>query len=157
MQREQHGCGSRHLHGRRYPYRGGAHGHRTRRDALADLQLSAAEVGGGHRGDKFTEVLSSVGVLLVVGPIALTVFVLAYRRRLSSPATGMGVLFGSLFILWVLMTDAMKMLPQGIFQILLIPALLASILFGLPFVLTAAVLCVHHVFRTADVHEVLRR
>jgi hypothetical protein len=97
-------------------------------------------------------------VLLVVGPIALTVFVLAYRRRLSSPATGMGVLFGSLFILWVLMTDAMKMLPQtGIFQIVLIPALLASILFGLPFVLTAAVLCVHHVFRTADVHEVLRR
>lgn len=120
---------------------------------------------GGHRGGKFTEVLSSVGVLLVVGPIALTVFVLAarppvravYRRRLSSPATGMGVLFGSLFILWVLMTDAM-MLPQtGIFQIVLIPALLASILFGLPFVLTAAVLCVHHVFRTADVHKVLRR
>ncbi|WP_345034491.1 hypothetical protein [Streptomyces sannanensis] len=114
--------------------------------------------------DKFTEVLSSVGVLLVVGPIALTVFVLAarppvravYRGRLSSPLTAMGILFGSLLVLWLLMTEAMMMLPQtGLFQIVLIPAVLASILFGLPFVLTAAVLCVHHVFRTADVHEVL--
>ncbi|WP_327359587.1 hypothetical protein [Streptomyces sp. NBC_01304] len=117
--------------------------------------------------DKFLEILLSAGVLVVAGPALLVLFATAaraparslYLRRLKGPMTGFGALFISVAILYVLLQNdggtqmSLQFGPFGQFVFLL--AALAAVLFAVPFGLTAAFLCVHYVFRTADVHEVL--
>ncbi|MFJ2218253.1 hypothetical protein ACIQVO_38660 [Streptomyces sp. NPDC101062] len=106
------------------------------------------------------------GVLLVTVPVALGVFIAAarppvrsvYVRRLAGPAKGFLAIFASVLTLWGLLQDsAGARLAQhlGMWQILFLPLALGAVLFAVPYGLTAVVLCVHYVFRTADVHEVL--
>lgn len=116
--------------------------------------------------EKLAEVLISTGVLVVAGPLALVLFVAAarapgravYVRRLSGPMAGFAALFASVLILFLLLQNSggARLAPQfGAFQIVFLLAALAAVLFAVPFGLAAAVLCVHYVFRTGDVHEVL--
>ncbi|MGW7100817.1 hypothetical protein [Streptomyces sp. NPDC054838] len=116
------------------------------------------ESAGSVLSDKVGEVVISAGLLLVLGPIALAVFVMSarppgpafYRQRLRGPLTALGTLFGTALLLWLAVTQgtagSMSLLGFG-------SGLLA--LFLLPFGMASAVLCVHHAFRTGDVHEVL--
>ncbi|MER0477342.1 hypothetical protein ABR737_03010 [Streptomyces sp. Edi2] len=116
--------------------------------------------------DKLAEVLISTGVLVVAGPLALVLFVAAarapgravYVRRLSGPMAGFAALFASVLVLFLLLQNSggARLAPQfGVFQIVFLLAALAAVLFAVPFGLASAVLCVHYVFRTGDVHEVL--
>ncbi|MFF8992553.1 hypothetical protein ACF09H_21960 [Streptomyces sp. NPDC014983] len=99
-------------------------------------------------------------------PVALGVFVAAarppvrfvYLRRLAGPAKGFLAIFASVLVLWGLLQDSAgaRMAQQmGMWQILFLPLALGAVLFAVPYGLTAVFLCVHYVFRTADVHEVL--
>ncbi|MFE9533519.1 hypothetical protein [Streptomyces sp. NPDC006691] len=127
------------------------------------LRGSAKEFAEG----KLLESLLSAGILLVAGSIALTAFVLAarppwrsvYRRRLISPLLAFGVLLGGAAFNWLVImkgagTGLTSQLGWGL-QLVALPLLLATSLFALPFFITAVVLSVHHMFRVADVHEVL--
>lgn len=116
--------------------------------------------------DQFTDTLISAGVLIVAVPMALAVFVAAtrppvrgeYLRRLSGPMAGFAALFASVLVFFVLLQNSggARLAPSfGPFQIVFLLLALAAVLFAVPFGLTSAVLCVHYVFRTADVHEVL--
>ncbi|WP_159047829.1 hypothetical protein [Streptomyces sp. WM6378] len=116
--------------------------------------------------DKLAEIFISTGVLIVAGPLALVLFVAAarapgravYVRRLSGPMAGFAALFASVLTLFLLLqnSDGARLAPQfGPFQIVFLLVALAAVLFAVPFGLASAVLCVHHVFRTGDVHEIL--
>ncbi|MBZ3908499.1 MULTISPECIES: hypothetical protein [Streptomyces] len=116
--------------------------------------------------DKLAEILISTGVLVIVGPLTLVLFVAAarapgravYARRLSAPMTGFGALFASVLVLFLLLQNSggARLAPQfGAFQIVFLLVALAVVLFAVPFGLASAFLCVHYVFRTGDVHEVL--
>ncbi|MEV7614369.1 hypothetical protein [Streptomyces sp. NPDC089799] len=116
--------------------------------------------------DKIVEVLISAAVLMVVGPLAVGAFVVAarpplrreYSRRLGGPLTAFGVLFGSAALLaFSFRSDLSGRLFAEAGGVGVVLSLIAGpvALFLLPFVLTSSVLCVHHSFRTADVHEVL--
>ncbi|MFC9293598.1 hypothetical protein ACFTWH_21495 [Streptomyces sp. NPDC057011] len=117
------------------------------------LSYPLREGAGAVVEDKFTEVLISAGLLLVIGPLALAAFVLSarppgpafYRARLRGPATAIGSLLGTIVLMSFGLPYVNSFGPLGA---------LAG-LFVLPFALCSAVLCVHHAFRTADVHEVL--
>ncbi|MFG2211000.1 hypothetical protein [Streptomyces sp. NPDC048638] len=116
--------------------------------------------------DKLAEIFISTGVLIVAGPLALVLFVAAarapgravYVRRLSGPMAGFAALSASVLTLFFLLQNngGARLAPQlGAFQILFLLVALAAVLFAVPFGLASAVLCVHYVFRTSDVHEVL--
>lgn len=116
--------------------------------------------------DKITEMLLAAAVLMVVGPLVVGAFVVAarpplrsrYRRRLPGPLTAFGVLFGAAALLaFAFRRDLHDSLFGGIGDVGFVLSLLIGLtsLFLLPFVLASSVLCVHHSFRTADVHEVL--
>ncbi|MCX5193892.1 hypothetical protein OOK31_08285 [Streptomyces sp. NBC_00249] len=131
---------------------------RTSIGVLATLWLVYAyplrESAGAVVEGKIVEMVMSAGMLLVLGPIALTGFVLSarrpgpafYRARLRGPLTALGALFGTALLLWA----SVQFGPE-----LLGPAAGLVTLVLLPFAIASAVLCVHHTFRTADVHEVL--
>ncbi|MFD5778406.1 hypothetical protein ACFVWX_23570 [Streptomyces sp. NPDC058220] len=124
------------------------------------LRESAVDVVGG----KFTEVFLSTGILLIAGPLALAAFVLSarppvralYRRRLTGPLRGFAALFGCAGLLFLVTSGAFSQIGAAA-PVALLGTLLGlfAALFALPFGITAAVLSVHYVFRTADVHEVL--
>ncbi|MET9779208.1 hypothetical protein ABZ023_34030 [Streptomyces sp. NPDC006367] len=116
--------------------------------------------------DKLTEALISTGVLIVVGPLSLVVFVAAarppgravYVRRLSGPVTGFSALLATVLLLFLLLQNSggARLAPQlGPFRFVFLLVDLAAVLFAVPFGLASAFLCVHYVFRTGDVHEVL--
>ncbi|MBW5484198.1 hypothetical protein [Streptomyces bambusae] len=116
--------------------------------------------------DKLAEVLISAGVLLIVGPLAVAAFVVSarpplrarYRQRLRGPVTAFGCLFGAAVLQWIaLRSDVRDQLFAWAGDIGFVLGLVLGLasFFLLPFVLTSSVLCVHHAFRTADVHEVL--
>ncbi|MFE1951603.1 hypothetical protein ACFW9D_14155 [Streptomyces sp. NPDC059524] len=118
---------------------------------------------GSFAMDKFAETLLSTGVLVVAGPLALAVFVAAarpplrgvYLRRLSGPLRGFAALLAAVLALALpSLTNGGVALDGPLYYVFLIAGL-PLVLFALPFALTACVLCVHHAFRTADVHEVL--
>ncbi|MEO3976954.1 hypothetical protein AAFN69_24205 [Streptomyces sp. CAU 1734] len=103
---------------------------------------------------------------MIVAPVALGIFVAAarpparsvYLRRLAGPARGFLALSVSVLVLWALLQDSAgaRIAQQlGLWQIVFLPLALGAVLFAVPYGLTAVVLCVHHVFRAADVHEVL--
>ncbi|MGW1890593.1 hypothetical protein ACWCP6_10080 [Streptomyces sp. NPDC002004] len=126
------------------------------------LQESASDLAE----DKLGELFISAGLMLVVGPLALVAFVVAarpprrsvYRRRLAGPLTAFAAMFGCAAWNWfvVLKGAALQLAQQsGMLELVLLPLLLPAVLFGLPFTISAAFLCVHHVFRAADVHEIL--
>ncbi|MFJ3875878.1 hypothetical protein ACIPW5_00305 [Streptomyces sp. NPDC090077] len=116
--------------------------------------------------DKIIEMLLAAVVLMVVGPLVVGAFVAAarpplrgrYRRRLPGPLTAFGVLSGAAgFLAFAFRRDLQDRVFGGIGDAgfaLTLPIGLAG-LFLVPFVLASSVLCVHHSFRTADVHEVL--
>ncbi|MEU6310702.1 hypothetical protein [Streptomyces sp. NPDC047014] len=116
--------------------------------------------------DKLTEMLIAAAVLMVVGPLAVGAFVFAarpplrtrYRRRLAGPLTAFGAVFGAAALLaFPLHSDLRDLLFAGAGDLGFLGGLLIGLtsLFLMPFVLTSSVLCVHHSFRTADIHEVL--
>ncbi|MFE7313450.1 hypothetical protein ACFU7T_10120 [Streptomyces sp. NPDC057555] len=118
--------------------------------------------------NKFGEIFTNTGILLVAGPLALAGFVLAarppvrrlYGRRLIAPVTGFCALFGCPALLWFLFRyviggGATAAQRFGLLEIVVLPLGLGAALFALFFAVSAAVLSVHYVFRTADVHEVL--
>ncbi|MGW4509667.1 hypothetical protein ACWENO_34025 [Streptomyces sp. NPDC004436] len=116
--------------------------------------------------DKITEMLIAAAVLMVVGPLVVGAFVAAarpslrsvYRRRLPGPLTAFGVLLVAAALLaFAFRRDLHDRLFGGVGGAGLLLTLLISLtaLFLVPFVLTSSVLCVHHAFRTADIHEVL--
>lgn len=118
------------------------------------LSYPLREGAGGVIEDKFAEVLISAGLLLVLGPLALAAFVLSarppgpafYRARLRGPATAIGALLATVLVMSYGLPH-MSTFAYGLGAI--------AGLFFIPFALASAVLCVHHAFRTADVHEVL--
>ncbi|MEU8772327.1 hypothetical protein [Streptomyces sp. NPDC048606] len=131
---------------------------RTAIGVLATLWLVFAyplrESAGAVVEGKIVELVVSAGMLLVLGPIALTAFVMGarppgpafYRPRLSGPMTSLGALFATALLLWLnLMFGSVLLGPLAGLVVLVL----------LPFALASAVLCVHHTFRAADVHEVL--
>ncbi|MFJ3182556.1 hypothetical protein ACIPJN_29775 [Streptomyces sp. NPDC086796] len=116
--------------------------------------------------DQAEQVFIGAGVLLIAAPVALGIFVAAarpparsvYVRRLAGPAKGFLALFMSVLVLWGLLQNSAgaSMAQQlGMWQIVFLPLALGAVLFAVPYGLTAVVLCVHYVFRAADVHEVL--
>ncbi|MFD4914817.1 hypothetical protein ACFWNR_16515 [Streptomyces virginiae] len=117
------------------------------------LAYPLREGAGGVVDDKFTEVLVSAGLLLVIGPLGLAAFVFSarppgpafYRARLRGPAIAIGSLLATILVMSFGLPYASMLGPLGAF----------AGLFVLPFALASAVLCVHHAFRAADVHEVL--
>ncbi|MBT2541516.1 hypothetical protein J7E99_12550 [Streptomyces sp. ISL-44] len=118
------------------------------------LSYPLREGAGGIVEDKFAEVLISAGLLLVLGPLGLAAFVLSarppgpafYRARLRGPATAIGALLATVLG----MSYGLPYAGTFAFGLGAIAGL-----FLIPFALASAVLCVHHAFRTADVHEVL--
>ncbi|WP_331753381.1 hypothetical protein OG440_40050 (plasmid) [Streptomyces sp. NBC_00637] len=127
------------------------------------LQESFSEVAK----DEFAGILISAAMLVVVGPLVLGLFVLAarpparamYWRRLSGPMAGFGSLFLAVLTLYLVLQDSggARFAAQfGVVGQLLVLVLgLTAVVFAVPFVLASAAFCVHYVFRTADVHEVL--
>ncbi|MFJ1866284.1 hypothetical protein ACIOD1_16780 [Streptomyces sp. NPDC088097] len=125
------------------------------------LRESAVTILGG----KFIELLISAGLLLVLVPIALAVFVYAarppgpafYRARMRGPLVALGGLFGTALLLVLAGPTADLAHWSAWGEFWYVAQLLIGVLylFALPFGLASAVLCVHHSFRTADVHEVL--
>jgi hypothetical protein len=126
------------------------------------LQKSAA----AFAADRFSDTFVATGVLLVAGPLVLVGFVASARpparavfwRRLGGPVGGFASLFASTVTVWLLLqNDGGIRLSQrlGPLQFVGLLAVLAVVLFATAFGLTAAVLSVHYVFRTGDVHEVL--
>ncbi|WP_217231362.1 hypothetical protein [Streptomyces anulatus] len=126
------------------------------------LRQSAADIAK----DQAAEAFIGAGVLLITAPVALGIFVAAarpparsvYIRRLAGPAKGFFALFMSVLVLWGLLQDSAgaRMAQElGMWKIVFLPLALGAVLFAVPYGLTAVVLCVHYVFRTADVHEVL--
>ncbi|MFI1312436.1 hypothetical protein ACH4TS_20180 [Streptomyces albidoflavus] len=116
--------------------------------------------------DKLAETLISAGLLTVAGPLVLVAFVAAarppgravYVRRLSGPVTGFGALFVTVLVLFLLLQNSggARLAPElGPFRFVFLLVALAAVLFAVPFGLASAFLCVHYVFRTGDVHEVL--
>ncbi|MEU9944723.1 hypothetical protein [Streptomyces lavendulae] len=116
--------------------------------------------------NQLAEMLLAAAVLMVVGPLVVGAFVVAarpplrdrYRRRLPGPLTAFGALFGAAALLaFAFRSDLHDPLFGAIGGVGLVLSLLIGLtsLFLLPFVLASSVLCVHHSFRTADVHEVL--
>ncbi|MYZ36680.1 MULTISPECIES: hypothetical protein [unclassified Streptomyces] len=116
--------------------------------------------------DQAAQTFIGAGVLLIAVPVALGIFVAAarpparslYMRRLAGPAKGFLALFAAVLVLWGLLQDsagARLALQLGMWQIVFLPLALGAVLFAVPYGLTAVVLCVHYVFRAADVHEVL--
>ncbi|UQX03365.1 hypothetical protein [Streptomyces sp. RerS4] len=131
---------------------------RTAIGVLATLWLVFAyplrESAGAVVEDKIVELVISAGMLLILGPVALAAFVAAarppgpafYRPRLRGPLTALGALFGTALLLWL----NLRFGPTALGPLAGLTALVL-----LPFGLASAVLCVHHTFRAADVHEVL--
>ncbi|WP_432156213.1 hypothetical protein [Streptomyces sp. bgisy153] len=116
--------------------------------------------------DQAAQTFIGAGVLLIAVPMALGVFVAAarpparsvYVRRLAGPGKGFLGLFVSFLVLWALLQDSAgaRVAQQlGVWQIVFLPLALGAVVFAVPYGLTAVVLCVHYVFRTADVHEIL--
>ncbi|MGW1291016.1 hypothetical protein ACWD4N_47650, partial [Streptomyces sp. NPDC002586] len=117
--------------------------------------------------DELSGMLINSALLLVVGPLALGLFVLAarpparavYSRRLSAPMAGFGSLFLAVLVLFLLLQDSggARFAAQfGVLGQLVVTVLaLVAVVFAVPFVFVSAAFCVHYVFRTADVHEVL--
>ncbi|WP_284574159.1 hypothetical protein [Streptomyces sp. 2P-4] len=116
--------------------------------------------------DRLTDLLISAAVLAVVGPLAVAAFLAAarpplrarYRRRLGGPLTAWGCLIATAGLQWfALRPDLRNTLFAGAGDTGFLLGLLFQLgsLFLLPFLLASSVLCVHHAFRTADVHEVL--
>ncbi len=116
--------------------------------------------------DQAAQTFIGAGVLLIAAPVALGIFVAAsrpparslYMRRLAGPAKGLLALFTSVLVLWGLLQDSAgaRLAQQlGMWQIVFLPLALGAVLFAVPYGLTVVVLCVHYVFRAADVHEVL--
>ncbi|MFJ3925070.1 hypothetical protein [Streptomyces sp. NPDC090022] len=128
------------------------------------LSYPLREGAGAVLEDKLVEVILTAGLLLIVGPLALTAFVMAarppgrafYRGRLRGPLTALGTLCGTAAAFWFLVGGG-RDLPafDGGWSLVLTPLLGLLALFSIPFTLASAVLCVHYAFRTADVHEVL--
>ncbi|MFG3252611.1 hypothetical protein [Streptomyces sp. NPDC048172] len=106
---------------------------------------------------KLGEVILSAGVLIVAGPVAMTVFVLCarpplrrvYRGRVHEPLRAMGTFFGTGAVFVFMISGGVS--GFGAASILVVPVFL----FTIPFGIAGALLAVHYVFRTADVHEVL--
>jgi hypothetical protein len=117
--------------------------------------------------DELTGILISTAVLVVAGPLVLGLFVLTarpparavYRRRLSGPMAGFGSLFLAVLVLFLVLQDSggARFAAQfGVVgQLVALTLALVAVVFAVPFVLASAAFCVHYVFRTADVHEVL--
>ncbi|GAA2073552.1 hypothetical protein GCM10009801_26940 [Streptomyces albiaxialis] len=106
---------------------------------------------------KLGEVILSAGVLIVAGPVAMTVFVLCarpplrrvYRGRVHEPLRAIGAFFGTGAVFVFVISGGVSGVGMGVF--LALPVFL----FSIPFGIAGALLAVHYVFRTADVHEVL--
>ncbi|WP_330333106.1 hypothetical protein OHS33_27625 [Streptomyces sp. NBC_00536] len=120
----------------------------------------------GLMEDRLVELIISAGLLLVLAPLMIGAFVFSarppgpafYRRRLRGPLLSLGVLLATAVAFWagVLQQGYTNTLfGAGALGMLLTPVLGFLALFSLPFTLASAALCVHHAFRTADVHEVL--
>ncbi|TLQ39399.1 hypothetical protein [Streptomyces marianii] len=135
---------------------------------MDDLRVPAAAVGVLVRPGRLAETLISIGVLIAAGPLALMASVAAarppgravYVRRLSGPVTGFGALFVTVLVLFLLLQNSggARLASQlGPFRFIFLLVALAAVLFAVPFGLASAFLCVHYVFRTGDVHEVLPR
>ncbi|MEV6421639.1 hypothetical protein [Streptomyces sp. NPDC051662] len=116
--------------------------------------------------DRFSDTFVAAGALLIAGPLVVVTFVVSararvralYWRRLGGPVGGFLSLFASALTVWVLLSDNGGIrLTQllGPLEFVGLLAVLAAVLFATVFGLTAAVLSVHYVFRTGDVHEVL--
>lgn len=125
------------------------------------LQDSTGEVVSG----KLDETLWSASFVLLGVPVALLLFVLLarpplrslYLRRLVHPLKALGALVGA-FLTFLVLTSAQSM---GVWRInplltlVTLPPMVLLFLYLTVFVLFGAVLGVTHLFRTADVHEVL--
>jgi hypothetical protein len=113
--------------------------------------------------DKFAETEIAAGVLMVVVPLSLAVFILAarppargvYLRRLKKPLTGIISLFAPALAVFLLGPASRMPLPEGFLRMALTLIAYFAILFTLLFGLMGIVMSVRHVFATADVHEVL--
>ncbi|MET9696958.1 hypothetical protein ABZY31_08535 [Streptomyces sp. NPDC006529] len=120
----------------------------------------------GLMEDRLVELILSAGLLLVLAPLLIGAFVCAarppgpafYRRRLRGPLISLGALLATAALFWggVLQQGlSTTLFGAGPLGMLLTPVLGFLALFSIPFTLASAALCVHHAFRTADVHEVL--
>ncbi|OEV09267.1 hypothetical protein [Streptomyces nanshensis] len=147
-----------------------AHSVRTAAGAVATAWVIYAyplqEPASEFARDKAAEVFIGTAILLVTGSIALGAFVLAarrparslYRRRSAGPLTGLASLLSCVVLTWLLvLKDGMRWLAQGLGAFDVVVYILGVIfcLFATVFVAAGSVLCLHHLFRTADVHEVL--
>ncbi|MEU1824235.1 hypothetical protein ABZ502_17630 [Streptomyces abikoensis] len=119
----------------------------------------------GFVQDKALEMVLSAAILLIAGPTALAVFVLSarrpvrvvYCRRALGPLAGFGAMFGTSAVLWFLVMGGAVRLTAvlGGLQVVGLLVSTAGVLFGVPFAITAVVLCVHYCFRLGDVSEIL--
>ncbi|MER5730188.1 hypothetical protein ABT084_17915 [Streptomyces sp. NPDC002138] len=116
--------------------------------------------------DRLAELIVSAGLLLVLAPLMIGAFVYCarppgpafYRRRLRGPLISLGALLATAAVFWGAVLQqglATTVFGAGAMGMLLTPVIGILGLFSLPFTLASAALCVHHAFRTADVHEVL--
>ncbi|MFD9570657.1 hypothetical protein ACFWBI_12485 [Streptomyces sp. NPDC059982] len=123
------------------------------------------ESAGSVVQDKLLDMLISAGLLMVLVSIALAAFVWGarppgpafYRARLRGPLAALGSLFGTAALLALVgpAGDLMRLDSFGAAGVVISLLVGCAYLFALPFGLASAVLCVHHSFRAADVHEVL--
>ncbi|GHF70165.1 hypothetical protein GCM10010218_59380 [Streptomyces mashuensis] len=121
---------------------------------------------GRFLNDKLVEVVYSAGVMCLVGPLALLAFTLAarpavrplYVARLLHPMLAFVTLAavggGWWFLIHHGLEDAVGASGMAGFALRMFAGPLLTLL-AIPLFLFCALMCVHHTFRTADVHEVL--
>ncbi|GAA1586921.1 hypothetical protein GCM10009678_81810 [Actinomadura kijaniata] len=113
--------------------------------------------------DRFNDAWTNVLILTCALPLVVGAFILACRppnrgafaRRLRHPLVAVAAMFGSMFCFALAAAPEFGGLREALGPVVLVPAGVALFLWVLPFTVYGIVLSLTHVFRTADIHEVV--
>lgn len=113
--------------------------------------------------ERFSDSWINVLILTCVLPLVVGAFIMAARppnrgtfaRRIRYPLIAVGAMFGSMFSLVLAAAPEFGGLREAAGPVVLIPAGVVLFLWMLPFAVYGIVLSLTHVFRTADIHELV--
>ncbi|MFI0356200.1 hypothetical protein [Actinomadura sp. 9N407] len=113
--------------------------------------------------DRFNDAWINVLILTCALPLVVGAFVVAARppnrgvfaRRIRHPLIAVGAMFASMFMFVLAAVPELSGLREALGPVVLIPGGMVLFLWVLPFAVYGIVLSLTHVFRTADIHEVV--